>query len=748
MVINSPKNNIFLSNIEFILSPRLSGFMKSSFCIFFIAFFVLTSGCFSKAAESTDESDTLLAIDSLNQLCMDFWLIDPIKSVSFGEEALQLANRINNGEKISNSMRNLGGAYLYQGKHHAALVHLYKSLKIARNEHFKTGIKNSLNSLGVLYFRLGDFQNALFYHTESFKIKKELNDTPGIASSLNHIGEVYQKLKDYDTAIKYFYEALDITGKLEKETLLVGTLNNIGSLYSDRKNYEKAITYFNQAIELCEKSDNIKGLADAYRGLGIAHELENNFSEAEINFKKSLELSLMVSDKINISENYYHLAWQAFKRKDYELASKENYKSYELALAMGAKEKLMDIYGLYAQIYSRWKDYEGAYSYLVKANNLKETLFHEKLNKDLALVQMAEEEAKYQEALLLKDLEIKETKARSTMLTIILVLTGAICILIYKRYEHKKKIGKHLNDKNIQITKQNQEIEDQKKVLEVKNEELIKAKELITEQNERLSKVNVKLDKSVQAKTAQLIIINEELEKALKELDTFIYKTSHDIRGPLARLMGLCNVALIDVQDKKSLEYFEMLNATANYLNSTLVRLLTIVGIKNSDFEIESIDFEALLDKLLMENSVHEGFKDIKFDINVEKGIKFQSDPSIIKLILHNLIENSIKYYNNQPDIDSFISIRIKSDEGHLQINVIDNGVGINGTAKDLFEMFSRVSTKGSNGGLGLYMVKVCVEKLKGKISLVENPSQFTEFSIELPFEKRIKRVARKFHLA
>jgi signal transduction histidine kinase len=124
-------------------------------------------------------------------------------------------------------------------------------------------------------------------------------------------------------------------------------------------------------------------------------------------------------------------------------------------------------------------------------------------------------------------------------------------------YKIKDKQQKESAAKNILIINQNKEIEEQKDILVENIKELEIAHLLINSQNQKLCNINEHLDELVKEKTKELISTNEKLYSALKELDTFIYKTSHDIRGPLARLMGLCNIALLDIKHKKSVEFLK-----------------------------------------------------------------------------------------------------------------------------------------------------------------------------------------------
>lgn len=714
--------------------------MKYQYVTFLIL--LLFHTCIIKAEDSepTQRTSVITSIDSLHSLSTALVQENPQQSILFAKEALNLATKINDQEKISISLRKIGEGHLNKGEHHSALNYLYRSLKNSRTENYKTGIIHSLDDIGILYFSLGEYQNSLFYLLESLKISKEIHDKTCNAFTLNKIGNVYQKLSNHQIALKYYQEALEIQESSGEVQQLTSTLNNIGSLHYDRKKYDDAISFYEKSIELSEDNGYKKTLPEAYKGLALINEELKKHHLAKQNYLYALQLSVENHDKINVSEVYFHLARLSFESKNYEEALDLNFQSYEIALDMSAKERIMNNYNLYAKIYSMLKDYEGAYSYLSKANTLKELIFNENISRSLIHIQMAEEEAKYRQMLFVKDAEIEAGKSKATFLTIILFLLLILSILIYLMYNVKNKKQKELSVKNIQILNQNKEIEEQKEVLEDSVKELQIAHLLINEQNQKLSTINEQLDELVKIKTTELVKTNEKLKSALKELDTFIYKTSHDIKGPLARLMGLCNVALLDIKHKKSVEYFEMLNVTANYLNSTLVRLLTVIDIKNNEIKKVKINFIDLINEILNNNSIHEGYDKIRFDIKIDKNVNFKSDPVILNLILHNLLENSIKYYKKYEEPNPFISLTVKVLKNVLQINIVDNGMGINRENLNLFEIFSRASNDSHAAGLGLYMIKVCVEKLGGTIELLNNPMSYTEFFIQLPLQKELKK--------
>jgi signal transduction histidine kinase len=123
----------------------------------------------------------------------------------------------------------------------------------------------------------------------------------------------------------------------------------------------------------------------------------------------------------------------------------------------------------------------------------------------------------------------------------------------------------------------------------------------------------------------------------------------------------------------------------------------------------------------------------VEININIQEMPGFRTDAFRLRTILRNLISNSLTYHDpgmSDPVIDLLVSIT----STHCHIQLKDNGTGINpGLQSRVFEMFFRGSEQSKGTGLGLYIVKSMVEKLKGQISFESHVGQGTHFSISLP---------------
>ena len=245
---------------------------------------------------------------------------------------------------------------------------------------------------------------------------------------------------------------------------------------------------------------------------------------------------------------------------------------------------------------------------------------------------------------------------------------------------------------------------------------------------------NEKLERISQLEKQKIIEDkNKELLQSNLELDTFIYRTAHDIRGPLARVMGLCNVGLVDVTDTKAKEYLEMLKQNADYLNYILSRLSTAYEIKNIYVEPTNVNISNLIKDVITAIQFHEEIKNTEIQIDCNSDLDITTDYKLLRFVLINLIENGLKFRKKDRFTVSFINIKVECVSSDLIIYISDNGIGISDEyIPYLFDMFSKAAGEFHTPGLGLYMTSLCIKKMKGNIQLIQ-PRELTTFKVTIP---------------
>ena len=225
---------------------------------------------------------------------------------------------------------------------------------------------------------------------------------------------------------------------------------------------------------------------------------------------------------------------------------------------------------------------------------------------------------------------------------------------------------------------------------------------------------------------------NEALQKVVDELDMYIYKTAHDIRGPLARLMGLTHVALLDVTDPTALNFINKLNTEALNLNYILARLSKVYDIKHSTLRKEHIALLPFVEQIVNEEKQKiPDAASLQIDLTGDASLQILSDRKLLDCILRNLIENAIRFRKNKPG--DFIKIDFSLHKLLIYIQITDNGTGIPPEFREtIFEMFTKAAGLYKTAGLGLYITRLATEKLGGTIRLMPHPEELTQFVVEL----------------
>jgi signal transduction histidine kinase len=225
-----------------------------------------------------------------------------------------------------------------------------------------------------------------------------------------------------------------------------------------------------------------------------------------------------------------------------------------------------------------------------------------------------------------------------------------------------------------------------------------------------------------------------DLKDTIEELDQLVYRISHDLRGPMARIMGLLNIADTEVRDmKKAAQFRKRMRHQAESINDILSRLSETQRIRKGEITISQINLPSLIKKVIRSLAYVKGHELIRFETDIDVPGKFYSDKFLITTIFQNLLENAIKY--RREGVESFIRISIApDDEDSLMITVTDNGIGIPDHLQEkVFTMFFRATHAAHGAGLGLYTAKHSVKKLGGIIFLESMEDVGTEVTVFIP---------------
>lgn len=217
--------------------------------------------------------------------------------------------------------------------------------------------------------------------------------------------------------------------------------------------------------------------------------------------------------------------------------------------------------------------------------------------------------------------------------------------------------------------------------------------------------------------------------------DDFISTVSHELRTPLTSIRGFAQTMLsswdkLDEDAKK--RFIGIIEEQSNRLINLVENILSVTKLPNESIILKNINVNTSILPIIQ--IVHQQYANHRFIQNFDK-----SNPTIsvdlekFQQIMINLIENAAKYSNEGTDI----TIITSHTDKEVSIRVQDEGIGIKEEDKEkIFEKFSRIDNpltrKIQGSGLGLYITKTLIEKMRGSIS-VKNLEKGVEFEVKFP---------------
>ena len=232
---------------------------------------------------------------------------------------------------------------------------------------------------------------------------------------------------------------------------------------------------------------------------------------------------------------------------------------------------------------------------------------------------------------------------------------------------------------------------------------------------------------------AAIKLKNEELVKTNAELDRFVYSASHDLRAPIASLLGLIAVARAE-KDMESIGLLlNLQERSLNKLDNFIQDIVSYSRNNRVEVEVGPVDFRVIVEGIFEQLQYMDALARIERRISISQNLEFSSDGKRISVILNNLISNAIKYSDLRKR-DSFVEVQVEKNGNGVTIGVSDNGEGI--AAEHLpriFEMFFRATSHSSGSGIGLYIVNEMVNKMRGSVEVKSVKGEGSKFLVWLP---------------
>lgn len=247
--------------------------------------------------------------------------------------------------------------------------------------------------------------------------------------------------------------------------------------------------------------------------------------------------------------------------------------------------------------------------------------------------------------------------------------------------------------------------------------------------------IGIHLDITDQKRTEQrLSAANKNLKKINSELDTFVYRVSHDLRTPLVSIISLANLIKESDENRlgdENMEMIKLIAKSANRLDNSIKEILNYSRNSRLDIEPSSFNVKELIQGII--DDVKYVNEQIHFEVELNGLEIMLSDKMRMATVFNNLISNSVKYYDSSKPYN-YVHVSIITTATHYKITITDNGIGMSEeTQSKIFDMFYRGTSKSKGTGLGMFIVREIIHKLKGEINIESTKDKGATFHLKIP---------------
>ena len=545
-----------------------------------------------------------------------------------------------------------------------------QALDLSRAIDHGPSIARSLSLLSLFHMILGEFDLSITIANEAIEYFERLKDEKGIADAKYTIAGAYYKRDDFFKGLSSLLECHATYRRLNDHHNLSRVQKSMGTIFEYLGDIDRAVESYENAIDSAKKDGNVDLASNAYNPLSGIYLNNGNTGKAMEVITASINSKTESGDTRGLAFALYGRGKVYTKTGEFDLAKNDFEESIRIHTEMGERLGIAMSHHKLGALYLAMNDLHKAKEALIEALEYsnKNKIILVKFKSNLLLHEVAKKEGDFEMALKYLTRYMQEKEQ-------------VINIRTAKVIEGYSALGKmQALEQELQAEKQKTDLETNKNI----------------------------------------------------ELDSFFYRVSHDLKGPIASMSSLSYLAKLEVTDEKALSFIDEYDQNVTRLNNILTELLNLARITYSEEERDEINLQRLVNECVASFKYLDNFNKIAFDIQIED-VGFKAEWSLVNSILQNLVENAIKYArtkDNQPKV----TISATQENKEVLIKIRDNGIGL---AKDdlekVFKMFFRANRKIEGTGLGLHIVKRAVTQLNGKIEVESELNTGTTFTVWLP---------------
>jgi signal transduction histidine kinase len=557
------------------------------------------------------------------------------------------------------------------------LIHL---LSEDNQDRTKAGI---LVNMASAYQKIGDRENTYKNYLEGIRFAEASKDTIFLVIALNNLGDAYNSYQDYEKSSFHLERALELALEKGYKGEILRIYLNLGNAESSLKNYESALEYYNKALDLHAILRPTTPPFQILYNLGNLYLDTNNFEKAKSSFEESIKYCKELNIPQGLYYNYAGLGDLYDKFSNSGEAIDWYKKALEVAVSLNLNEPALELHEKLYTIHKRNSSLQMALYHLEKAKNISDSLTAARSESVLSDLESKLELDR--QTLVNRLLEEKQTvqekqlvfRRRLNFIAVLAILV--ILVLLYFVFESGK--------------------------------ERKKANQLLNEQKKELEDLNQTKDK--------LFAI-----------------VAHDLRSPMASMQGM--LYLMNSSDMPANEIRDLiigLEPTLQKNIDTLDDLLAWARKQMAGIGIhpQVVDTKPIIDDVISKQLFQLEAKEIKIENKVPVNKTALIDINAFKLIIRNLLSNSIKFTDSKGEIE----FSCTEDDNYVTYSIKDTGIGIPKDLQDSIFKDDSKTRKGTNmeigNGFGLNLCKEFTLRMNGEIYFESEENKGSTFFVKFP---------------
>jgi adenylate cyclase len=414
--------------------------------------------------EDTSKVNTLITI--CKQECRQ----TPVNAILYGQEALDLSEKLNYGKGMALANKYIGMGYYFQGDYWETINHWQQSLSSYESINDKVGVSNILNNIGAVYWNEGDDIRALEYYLRSLKAAEQTTDTLRIVTVSLNIGTIYlEKESTRSQAQEYYLAALPLIESLGDYDAEGTATVNLGEIYYgkgllDTTLYSENALYFDTALYYYERSleafkqSSTGNVPVAMTSIGKVYMQRKEYERAIEIQNEAYEIAQLSDAKLEMTTSLLGLAESYVQQGDIVSSILTYKKAEKTAEEIGARYELRAAYEGLASSYEKFADYNNAFVYQKLLTNIKDTLYVADNDRKLQSMQFNHElETREGQIELLttdkalQDAIIQKQKFVKNAFIIGFILIMMVALQTLRNYFRKVKTNKLLDKQKVEI---------------------------------------------------------------------------------------------------------------------------------------------------------------------------------------------------------------------------------------------------------------------------------------------------------